>query len=151
MRDMIARFQFAMVIFNNAITCNMQFLCKRKISTHSSTPLHGYPTIRLPREFKALIGETARIYLREETDKLAFEVIIDKKVGKICTISEDSNLEDRINDLESQVRDLKSSFLNNGSPMVNCNKKGAQLNGLGRIRTGDLRRVKAPFRNWSPC
>jgi len=104
----------------------MQFLCKRKISTQSSTQLLRYPTIRLPREFKALIGETARIYLSEEKDNLVFKVIIDKKVGKICTISEESDLEDRLNELESQIRDLKSSFLNNESLVDNCNKKEAQ-------------------------
>jgi hypothetical protein len=104
----------------------MQFLCKRKISTHSSTPLHGYPTIRLPREFNVLIGETARIYLSEDSDKLAFKVIIDKKVGKICTISEASDLEGRLNDLESEIRDLKSSILKNGDVLDHCNEKGVQ-------------------------
>ena len=66
----------------------MQFLCKRKISLQSSTPLHEYPAIRLPREFKALVGETARIYLSEGHEKLAFKVIIDKKVDNFCTNTE---------------------------------------------------------------
>ncbi|MGZ4911341.1 MAG: hypothetical protein ACXVIT_08610 [Halobacteriota archaeon] len=57
----------------------MQFLCKRKISFHSSSPLHEYPSVRLPREFKALIGKTASVYIDEDTDKLAFKVVIDKR------------------------------------------------------------------------
>jgi len=120
----------------------MQFLCKRKISIHSSTPLHGYPTIRLPSEFKALVGETVNIYLDEDKDRLVFKVIIDKKVDNLCTNSEKGELEDRISSLESEIRDLKSSVLKNEDLLDNCNKKGTQLNGLGRIRTGDLRHVK---------
>ena len=121
----------------------MQFLCKRKISIHCSTPQHGYPTIRLPREFKALVGETAKIYLDKDKAELAFKVIIDKKVDNFCTNAEDSKLEDRLYDLESEFRALKSSILKNEGLMNNLNKKGAQEGGLGRIRTGDLRRVKA--------
>ena len=120
----------------------MQFLCKRKISIHSSTPQLGYPTIRLPREFKALIGETVKIYVRESKNKIAFKVIIDKKVDNFCANSADSELEDRLSELESEFRTLKSSILKNEGLMENLNKKGAQENGLGRIRTGDLRRVK---------
>jgi hypothetical protein len=101
----------------------MQFLCKRKISIHSSTPLHGYPTIRLPREFTALIGESARIYLGEDKDKFAFKVIIDKKVDNFCTNSEKSQLEDRLSELESEISELKSLLLLNESDSFHKNKK----------------------------
>jgi hypothetical protein len=55
-----------------------------------------------------------------------------------------------LSDLESEITDLRSSIPTNGSLTDNCSEKGAQIDGLGRIRTGDLRHVKAPFRNWSP-
>jgi len=102
------------------------------------------PTIRWPREFKGLVGETTRIYLSEDKDKLAFKVIIDKKVDDFCTNSEKDELEDRLSDLESEITDLKSSILKNESLTDNCSEKGTQITGLGRIRTCDLRRVKAP-------
>jgi hypothetical protein len=115
----------------NRYICN--FCANGKISTHSSTPLHGYPTIRLPREFKAIISETARIYFSDEKDKLAFKFIIDKKVDKICTISENSDLEDRLSELESEIRDLKSPISKNENLADNCNKKGAQKVGSRRF------------------
>ncbi len=133
----------ATIIIKNALERPIQFLCKRKISIHSSTPQHGYPTIRLPREFKALVGERARIYLSEDKDRLAFKVIIDKKVDIFCANSEKEELEDRLSDLESEITDLRSSIPTNGSLTDNCSEKGAQIDGLGRIRTGDLRHVKA--------
>jgi hypothetical protein len=88
------------VIIKNAVKARMQFLCKRKISSHSSTRLHENPTIRLPIEFKAIVGETARIYLSQDEDKLVFKVTIDKKVGNLCTNSEESEFTDRLSELE---------------------------------------------------
>ncbi len=121
----------------------MQFLCKRKIGIHSSTSSHEYPTVRLPREFKALVGETAAIYLGEEKGKLAFKVIIDKKVDNFCTNSETSELENRVFNLETEIKVLRSFLIKNDSLKDDPNKKEPQLNRLVRIRTGDLRHVKA--------
>jgi len=44
--------------------------------------------------------------------------------------------------LESEVRDTKSSILKNESLLDACNKKGAHEDGLGRIRTGEVRHIK---------
>jgi hypothetical protein len=120
----------------------MQFLCKRKISLHSSTPLHEYPSIRLPREFKAFVGKTASIYISEDIDKLTFNVVIDKKVDKVCANSERSHDENRLSAIESQLAELKSLLLLNESDNLNKNEKEPNVSGLGRIRTGDLRHVK---------
>ena len=108
----------------------MQFLCKRKISLHSSTPMHEYPSVRLPRDFKALIGKTASIYLAEDIDKLTFSVIIDKKVDKVCANSERSHDENRLAALESQITELKSLILENTSCLQNLIKKEAPESGF---------------------
>jgi endonuclease III len=100
----------------------MQFLCKRKISLHSSTPMHEYPSVRLPRDFKALIGKTASIYLAEDIDKLTFNVIIDKKVDKVCANSERSHDENRLAAVESQIAELKSLLLLNESASFHNNE-----------------------------
>jgi hypothetical protein len=72
----------------------------------------------LPREFKALVGETVRIYVDEDKDTLASKVIIDKKVDNFCTNSEKSELEDRLSELESEISELKSAlFLNEGDSL----------------------------------
>jgi hypothetical protein len=108
----------------------MHFLCKRKISIHSSTPLHEYPIIRLPREFKALVGEMANIYMTENTDKFAFNIIINKKVDKVCANSERSHDENRLAALESQITELKSLILENTSCLQNLIKKEAPESGF---------------------
>jgi len=100
----------------------MQFLCKRKISLHSSSPLHEYPSVRLPREFKALIGKTASVYIDEDTDKLTFKVVIDKKVDKVCANSEQSHDETRLAAAESQIAELKSLPLLNESASFSKNE-----------------------------
>lgn len=62
-------------------------------------------SVRLPREFKALIGKTASVYIDEDTDKLAFKVVIDKKVDKVCANSEQNHDETRLAAVESQIAD----------------------------------------------
>jgi hypothetical protein len=95
----------------------------------------------LPREFRSLVGKQANIYVTEDIGKLAIKVVIDKKVDKVCANAEKSGLEDRLKDLESQISELKSLLLLNESDKLHKNKKEDEHNGLGRIRTGDLRRV----------
>ena len=97
----------------------------------------------MPREFRSLVGKQANIYVTEDIGKLAFKVVIDKKVDKVCANAEKSGLEDRLKDLESQISELKSLLLLNESDKLHKNKKEDEHNGLGRIRTGDLRHVKA--------
>jgi hypothetical protein len=55
---------------------------------------HG-DIIRLPRDFKALAGETAHIYETEQECKLAFLVTVDKKVGKVCANLNKSQMKSR--------------------------------------------------------
>ena len=110
----------------------MHFLCKCKISIHSSTPLHEYPIIRLPREFKALVGEMANIYMTENTDKFAFNIIINKKVDKVCANSNRSHDENRLAAIESQIAELKSLlFLTSAQNPIENRKQKAE----GEIRT----------------
>src|SRR5665647_1447281 len=108
----------------------MHFLCKCKISIHSSTPLHEYPIIRLPREFKALVGEMANIYMTENTDKFAFNIIINKKVDKVCANSKRSHDENRLAAVESQITELKSLISENPSCLQNLSKKEAPESGF---------------------
>ena len=54
----------------------MQPISTNKIGTHSSNPSPKYPVIRLPREFKDLIGKIATIYQTEHGGELAFVTTI---------------------------------------------------------------------------
>jgi hypothetical protein len=55
---------------------------------------------------------------------------------------EETNNDRRLKALELQINQLKSLFLLNEGAILHKIKKEDELNGLGRIRTGDLRRVK---------
>ncbi|MGZ7111022.1 MAG: hypothetical protein ACXVIU_06690 [Halobacteriota archaeon] len=122
----------------------MQLLCTHKIGVHSATPSHAYPVIRLPREFKALAGETARIYQTEHDSNLAFVITVDKPVDKVCANQGRSQVEARLSALEKELSELKSSLLLNESDSLQKTKN----DGLGRIRIGGLRRVKARIKSF---
>ena len=56
---------------------------------------------------------------------------------------DDTDDDRRFQALESKISELKSLILSNESVAIYEIKKEDEPNGLGRIRTGDLRRVKA--------
>ncbi|MGZ5563126.1 MAG: hypothetical protein ACXWEM_04740 [Halobacteriota archaeon] len=100
----------------------MKKIFTKKISLQSSNPTYSYPIIRLPRTLKDLAGETVTIYQTERDGSLAFFVVpkLDN-LGKFmgATGEEDQELNNALIDQKLQ-----------------------KPNGLGRIRTGDLRHVK---------
>ena len=53
----------------------MQPICTHTISLQSSKPSHAYPIIRLPREFRRLVGTAATIYKTTHNGALAFLVV----------------------------------------------------------------------------
>jgi len=89
-----------------------------------------YPSVRLPSEFKALIGKKASIYISEDIDKLTFNVVIDKKIDKVCANSERIHDENRLTAVESQIAELKSLILENVKLLQNISKKGAPESGF---------------------
>jgi len=86
----------------------MQPICTNKIGTHSSNSFHKYPVIRLPREFKDLIGKIATIHQTECGGELAFVITIGESVGTICANPEQGEIAKRVAALESEIRNLKS-------------------------------------------
>ncbi len=62
------------------------------------------------------------MYIDEDTDKLAFKVVIDKKVDKVCANSEQSHDETRLAAVESQIAELKSLLLLNESASFSKNE-----------------------------
>jgi len=62
----------------------MQSICTHKIGIQSSKPSHAYPIIRLPREFRDLVGSSAEIYQTSYDDGTAFLVkIVDRSRKKL--------------------------------------------------------------------
>jgi len=120
----------------------MQFIGKSKISTLRSKPDVSYPLIRLPLQYTHLIGETAQLFITSHEGKKGFFILLEESgnEGKVVKQSLETNLESRLSALESKIDELNSFLLKN----YGDNPAEMQKNdGLGRIRTGDLRRVKA--------
>jgi hypothetical protein len=109
----------------------MKKIFTTKISLQSSNPAFSYPIIRLPRELKELAGRIANIYQTEIEGVEGFFVALQlDKLGKFVESHGQAN-----STLKCDLID-KSSLKNDG---------------LGRIRTGDLRHVKAGDLELSPA
>jgi hypothetical protein len=62
----------------------MHPICTHTISVQSSKPSHAYPIIRLPREFRELIGLKAEIFQTNNGEGIAFLVkIVDRSKKKM--------------------------------------------------------------------
>lgn len=53
----------------------MQPICTHTIGVHSKKRSHAYPVIRLPREFRRLVGAAATIYETTHNGEDAFLVV----------------------------------------------------------------------------
>ncbi|MGZ4928275.1 MAG: hypothetical protein ACXV76_08340 [Halobacteriota archaeon] len=60
----------------------MQPICTHTISVQSKKPSHAYPIIRLPREFRKLIGAKATIFETTHNGDPAFLVLPHRKHKK---------------------------------------------------------------------
>jgi hypothetical protein len=104
----------------------MKKIFTTKISLQSSNPTFSYPIIRLPRELKELAGRIANIYQTEIPGIQGFFIAL-----------QFDNLDNLDKRLESRTRaDLPAK-------KAVSDLSTSKIDGLGRIRTGDLRRVKA--------
>ncbi|MGZ4848412.1 MAG: hypothetical protein ACXV3D_04070 [Halobacteriota archaeon] len=57
----------------------MQPICTHTIGVHSTKRSHAYPVIRLPREFRKLVGAAATIFETTRYGGLAFLVVPHRK------------------------------------------------------------------------
>jgi hypothetical protein len=108
------RRRFAIVMRRRFILLSMQPIYTHKIGRHSSKPSHAYPVIRLPREFKAIVGRNAHVYQTQNDGKLVFLVTVDEKVGNFVATD---NVDNRISELESKT-DTIIKFLEANNPEI---------------------------------
>ena len=135
----------------------MQHIGKSKIGSLSARKGVKYPQLRLPQQCADVIGHTADILETESGGKRAFLIVTEQVMPKGDSVLKQSKevlkpepyrgLDQRLSALESQITELKSLLLENENqeaPQSPLFRQSTQkTNGLGRIRTGDLRRVKA--------
>ena len=115
----------------------MQFIGKSKISTLHSKPDISYPLIRLPQQYKHLIGETAQLFITNHEGKKGFFIVLEesKYKGKVVKQSLETNLESRLCTLESKIEELKQLiFQNNAISQPNQQNKRKEKAEVG-IRT----------------
>ncbi len=142
----------------------MRKIFTTRISLQSSTPSYSYPVIRLPRTLKKLAGETVTVYQIEKDGALAFfilpmldnlhkfirevdqeekgpsEAVIDQSTSKNECSRVSCACDHR--PLEAPVTPAAARDLGPGDVLID--PRALKIaDGPGRIRTGDLRRVKA--------
>jgi hypothetical protein len=127
----------------------MLHIADSKIGTIRSKPNVKYPMIRLPQEYFQIIGQRAHIYETDHDGRPAFlgvpygeesaHSIAESKL-QVAKPSLETDIKNSLFALELEVKELRSFLLANQGDSIRNTQK---TNGLGRIRTGDLRRVKA--------
>jgi len=126
----------------------MRFVGKSKIGRLSAKKSKIYAQIRLPPQFANTIGDIANIFETEHNGKRAFLLVTKRSVSnddmvlqpneKVVKLEDHKDHDYRLSALESEINELKSIFYSN----ERFTSHKTENNGLGRIRTGDLRHVK---------
>ena len=130
----------------------MRFVGTSKIGRLSAKKGRIYAQIRLPPPLADMIGDIADVFETERDGKRAFLLVTSHYVldnnmvlqpgEKVVKPDDEKDNDRRLKALESQISELRFLLLLNESTSFNKNRKEDVLNGLGRIRTGDLRHVK---------
>jgi len=135
----------------------MRYIGKSKIGPLYSKGSIIYPQIRLPQRFSDIIGEVAHIFETKYDGKRAFFILtgeLDERESKFFKLGKKvlkpkqkvlkpyngNEVGSRLSALESKIDELNKFFLKNND---NNPLRREKNNGLGAIRTPDLRRVKA--------
>ena len=128
----------------------MQYIGTSKIGKLNPKPNLIYPSIRLPQRYKTVIGKTAHIYESCEEGQKAIVLVFDEPEDKekenkdrviqpVIKQNAESDFSARIVVLEEEIKELRTLI----EKEAHLFPKIKKTDGLGRIRTGDLRHVKA--------
>jgi hypothetical protein len=137
----------------------MQFIGKSKIGKQYSKPTITYPIIRLPLQCSEAIGTSVKIFKSEHAGQTVFLIIPDNEksenvrqevaqpTSKVAQPAAETSIESSLSALESSIEALESKIIKqielNFQSNESLKAKSPKEDGLDRIRTGDLRRVKA--------
>jgi hypothetical protein len=124
----------------------MKLIGRSKISKINPKPNIVYPMIRLPRECADAIGMTATIYETEYDGKKAYLITMGQDEARQEAVIKPelhNTLESRVSEVESKIEGIYSILTGKWVQKKDESQKGAFSDGPVRIRTGDLRRVRA--------
>jgi hypothetical protein len=128
----------------------MRFVGTSKIGRLSAKKGRIYAQIRLPPPLADMIGDIADVFETERDGKRAFLLVTSHYVldnnmvlqpgEKVVKPDDEKDNDQRFEALESQICELISLLFSKEGDGL---RKNLNANGLGRIRIGDLRHVKA--------
>ena len=123
----------------------MQYIGTSKISKLNPKPNLTYPLIRLPQNYKSIIGKTAHMYELSDEGQTNIVLVFDetenqeKVIKPVIKQNAESDFSARISVLEEETRELRTLIEKETHFFTYIQKSDV----LARIRIGDLRRVKA--------
>lgn len=118
----------------------MREIGRCKVQGKTPKPGITYPFIRFPQENADLIGKHMRIFAIESNGHRAFVLV--EEGGAIPQVGQ-LELTGRIDELEMRIKKLEELGPLFSSDPSGAPPEGSDSDGPGRIRTGDLRRVRA--------
>lgn len=83
------------------------------------------------QRFRGLIGKTEKIYQTEHGGEPAFMITVGESIDKFCANFEQKHMAKRLNALESEINELKSTIFRGASYTESQSKKGARESGFG--------------------
>jgi hypothetical protein len=110
----------------------MQYLGKTKVGKARPKPDTIYPTVRLPRKFINIIGETVHFYETQREGQEALLIVLGKNKTRPMVIQPSctTDVKKSLSTVESQITELKSLILENTSCLQNLTKKEAPESGF---------------------
>ena len=124
----------------------MKLIGRSKISKINPKPTIVYPMVRLPQECADAIGKTATIYETEYDGRKAYLITMGQDEARQEAVMKPelhNTLEKRVSEVESKIDEIYSILSERGMQKQTESQKEERTDGPARIRTGDLRRVRA--------
>jgi hypothetical protein len=118
----------------------MREIGQSKVQRKTPKKNYTYPFIRFPQECADIIGKRVRIFETEYGGQRAYVVMSAEGVTPpVAQLA----LEERVASLEQRIQKMEREPVDSYSDPSGGQPEGLNFDGPVRVRTGDLRRVRA--------
>ena len=129
---------------------SMKEICRTTVGRKAPKPNFVYPIVRLPSNYEGLIGKHVTLYETSCDGTRAVIMVFNdgvvppvvQPVVQPCENSQSAVVQTRLSELEKRMGELEGRCTD-FPHAPSTTGEGAYPDGPGRIRTGDLRRVRA--------